>query len=180
MLLLLLYDDWTPLFIFTASLPLIHTYTSNHKRTHFLLCSKLTGHILDLHAPWDSIPLTMLSLKMYLHSVINHSSVLSHGKGKPQSYYFYWMTKQHASIQLWAKGCGLWLGTNTSQIDYSSPLTAFYLFHSKSKAQIKPSLVFSVKVCFTLNRKAAWYSTWPHASCDPKIPVITGKNVSSI
>lgn len=88
--LLLMMTDGAPLLIVTASLPWrhTHTYTSNNEHSPFLLCSKLTGHILGLRAPWGSI-LAVLSLKTpYLHSVYYLSSVLSHGKGKLRAYYF--------------------------------------------------------------------------------------------
>ncbi len=161
-----------------------HTYTSNHKRTPFLLCSKLTGHILGLRAPWGAI-LAALSLKTpYLHAVSYLSSVLSYDKGKLLAYYFIgWQNNMLLSSY------GQWFSTKHIKIDYFPPLTAFFFvttFRCKSKTQIKLALGFSVKVygeivkrvCFGFNREAALYSMWPHASCDPKVPVITAKNVS--
>lgn len=149
-----------------------HTYTSNHKHTSVLLCSKLTGRILGLRAPWGSI-LAVLSLKTpYLHSVSYLSSVHRQGKGKPRAYYFIGWQNNIASFQLKAKGYGLW---------FRKELLFFYLCflfeakcHCKSRTQIKPVLAFSVvyskmlvkRVCFTLNREGVLYNMWPCAICD--------------
>lgn len=141
----------------------INTHTLSHKHTPPLLCSKLNGHILGLRAPWGSI-LPVLRLKIpYLHYVSYLSSVLSCGKGKLWAHYFIGWMEQYASIQLWAKGYGLWFSLKHIKADYYSASDRFPFVKAKSKTQIKPVLVLSVKVYngragFTLNRVEVLYS----------------------
>lgn len=119
-------DDGSHLFIFTATLPQMHKHIHIQPQIHtpLLLRTKLTGHILGLRAPCGYI-LAVLGLESPLCLLSQLRAQL--WQGHTAGILLYWMTEQHASIQLWVKGCGLWFGTKHIKIDYFSPLTAFFL-----------------------------------------------------
>lgn len=104
-----------------------NTYTSNHKHTHYSCCA-----LSWLATFWACVPHGAISSlcsvwKLLISTLSPISAPAQLWQGHTAGILLYWMTEQHASIQLWVKGCGLWFGTKHIKIDYFSPLTAFFL-----------------------------------------------------
>lgn len=176
-LLLLFYDDRSDSSYFHCIItPNTHTHTHSTTNTHHSCCAVSWLATFWAYVPHGALYPCSAQSENSLSPLCLLSQRCAHlWQGQTVSILLYWMTEQHAFIQLWVKGYGLWFTTQHIKIDYSSPSDSFR-FHCKSKTQIKLQSVGvfcgneqkSIRFNFTVNKEAA-FPLVPPSICNQRL-----------